>query len=219
MGEGDEMSDTNQSEYRFAQDVALTAPKPGFHLATISFQVRDEVTILWVIEGPRNDEIGIVGNRTNFERTYVLRFSLRGSLIETVNGMYPLPYQRTMVFNFYQPDGQRPSPIGVDTATTVFSSLRAAGRPDPDSAAVTYSLSGRPLAYAHQNQVMAAITGYQRGWAHDQVVVAGACALYVISTPDAIGSAVTLTLEQVTGGLPAVITGNVGFGDSIMLTS
>src|SRR5215813_3121568 len=64
MGEGDAMSDTNQTEYRFAQDVALTAPKPGFHLATISFQVRNEVTILWVIEGPQNDEIGIVGNRT-----------------------------------------------------------------------------------------------------------------------------------------------------------
>lgn len=214
------MSDTNQSEYRFAQDVALTAPKPGFHLATISFQVRDEVTILWVIEGPQNDEIGMVGNRTNFERTYLLRFSLKGSLIETVNGMYPLPYQRTMVFNFYRPDGKGASPIGVGKATTVFSSLRAAGRPDPDSAAVTYSqLSGGPLDYAPQDQVMAAITGYQRGWAHDQVVVAGACALYVISTPDAIGRDVTLTLEQDTGGLPAVITGNVGFRDTIMPTS
>jgi len=213
------MSDTNQTEYRFAQDVALTAPKPGFHLATISFQVKNEVTILWVIEGPQNDAIGMVGNRTDFERTHLLRFSLKGSLIETVNGMYPLPYQRTMVFNFYQSDGQRPSPIGVERATTVFSSLRAAGRPDPDSAAVTYSLSDGPLEYAEQDQVMAAITGYQRGWAHDQVVVAGACALYVISTPGAIGSDVGLTLEQDTGGLPALITGNVGFRDTIMPTS
>ena len=37
------MADNNASEYRFAQHVAPSAPKPGFDLATVSFQLGHQV--------------------------------------------------------------------------------------------------------------------------------------------------------------------------------
>lgn len=219
------MADNSASEYRFAQDVAPSAPKPGFHLATISFQLGNQVTILWVVEGPRNDTIGMVGNRTDFERTYLLRFSLQGSLFEALNGLYPLPSDRALVLNFHHPERHGRSPIGVERAITVFSSLRAYGRADADSAAVSYFLSGGEAnsgGHAHGDRVTATITGYQRGWAYQQVVTAGACALWVLETNPASGSEVTFTVEQDAGASPgrfAEVTGDVRFRNTIMGTS
>src|SRR2546428_9119163 len=130
------MADNETPRLRFARDVAASAPKPGFHLATISVDLAGESVILWVIEGPHNDSVGMLGMRTDFERTRLLRFSVRGSLFEGLNGMYPLPSDRGFLVNFYGRQGAEPSPIGVERADVVFSSLRAYDRPDPDSAAI-----------------------------------------------------------------------------------
>ncbi len=212
------MADNQSSEYRFARDVSPTAPKPGFHLATISYQRGDHVTILWVVEGAMNNTIGILGNRTDFERTSLLRFSLQGSLIEALNGLYPLPSERAMVLNFYHPEREEQSPIGVESAVTVFSSLRTAGRPDADSAAVSYVMNGSESDDG-ADRVLAAITGYQRGWAFEQVVTAGACALWVLEKRPPSGRQVSLTVEQDVGASPgrfADVTGDVTFSNTVM---
>ncbi len=219
------MSDTNQTEYRFAQDVALTAPKPGFELAAFSFQFRDEVTWVSLVEGPQNNSIGVVGNRTDFERTYLLRFSLQGSLFEALSGMYPPPYEKALVLNFSAPDRGGESPIGVESATAVFSSLRASGRPEADSAAVSYLLSsGESDAgeRARGDRVMATITGYQRAWGYQHVITAGACIIWVLLTNPTTGRELTLTVEKDAGASPGrflEVTGAVRFRDTIMANS
>src|SRR5262245_9758866 len=175
------MSGKIPSEYRFAQDVALNAPKIGFELAAFAVQFRGEMTWASLVEGPQNNTISVVGHRTDFDHTYVLRFSLQGSLFEVLSGLYPLPTDRALVLNFYAPGREGQSPIGVESAVTVFSSFRASGRPDADSAAISYLLSGgQPNAgeQARGERVMAAITGYQRGWGYDHLITAGALILW-----------------------------------------
>lgn len=219
------MSDKNPSEYRFAQDVALSAPKPGWRLADVSLQFRGEVTWVSLVEGPQNNTIGVVGNRTDFERTYLLRFSLQGSLFEALSGLHTMPSERAVVLNFFAPGREGQSPIGVESAVTVFSSLRASGRPDADSAAVSYLLSGGQSDAsepAREDRVMAAITGYQRGWGYDHIITAGACILWVLSTNPAPGRELTFTVEKDAGVSPgrfSEVTGAVRFRDTIMATS
>lgn len=216
------MSDKNPSDYRFAQDVAQNAPKIGWQLGAFSVQFRGEMTWLSLVEGPQNNMLSAVGHRTDFEHTYVLKFSLQGSLFEALSGLYPLPTDRALVLNFYSPEREGQSPIGVESAVTVFSSLRASGRPDADSAAVSYLLSGgQPDAgeQARGETVMATITGYQRGWGYDHLVTAGALTLWVLSTSPAPGRELTLTVEKDAGVSPgrfSEVTGAVTFQDSIM---
>jgi hypothetical protein len=206
------MAENETPRLRFARDVAASAPKPGFHLATISLDLRGESVILWVIEGPDNDSVGLLGMRTDFQRTRLLRFSVRGSLLEALNGMYPLPSDRGLVMHFYGEDDSEPSPIGVERADVVFSSLRAYDRPDPDSAAVRYTMSssktGEPAGNDSASleregaRVIAAITGYQRGWAYHPVITAGACALWVLERRPEEGSSVDLSVRLDLGSEP-----------------
>jgi len=149
--------DQHAPQYRYEHAVRATAPKPGHLLATGSFQLDDRSVILSVIEGPENDALGFSGMATNFEHTRLLRFGLRGPLVERICELPRWPYEHGLRQVFSDPRGQGPSPIGVDGAQVVFSTLRAANRPDPDSGAVAYMLPDG-------QQVRAAITGYQRGW-------------------------------------------------------
>jgi hypothetical protein len=199
------MAENETPRLRFARDVAAGAPKPGFHLATMCLDLKGESVILWVIEGPDNDSVGMLGMRTDFERTRLLRFSVRGSLFEALNGMYPLPSDRGLVMNFFGDDDSQPSPLGVDRADIVFSSLRAYERQDPDSAAVRYSLSGQTAAESagggtaggerEDGRVVAAITGYQRGWAYHPIITAGACALWVLDRRPEEGTSLDVTVQ------------------------
>jgi|SRR2546423_3234609 hypothetical protein len=225
------MADNETPPLRFARDVAASAPKPGFHLATISLDLRGESVILWVIEGPDNDTVGMLGMRTDFRRTRLLRFSVRGSLLEGLNGLYPLPSDRGFVINFYGEDDSRPSPIGVERADVVFSSLRAYDRADPDSAAVRYSLSAERRGEEagkesggearEGGRVIAAVTGYQRGWAYHPVITAGACALWVLETRPEEGTSVDVTVRLDLGTEPGryfEVSGDVLVSYSVMGT-
>jgi hypothetical protein len=207
------MADDKTIVHRFAQDVSTTAPKPGFQLATIAFQRGTESHIMSVIEGPANDMIGIVGLRTDFERTRQVRLSLQGSLFEVANDLNPQTYDRPLVLNFYGPRRPEASGIGVDSAVTVFSSQKAYQRADPESAAVRYALSGG------QQHVNASITGYQRGWAYAQVIVAGACLLWGLDRLFEDGQMLLLTVERDAGQGPGQFseaTGGVTFRNTVI---
>src|SRR5262245_3266048 len=211
--EGIAMADDKTIEHRYAQDVSTTAPKPGFQLATLSFHRGTESHIMNVIEGPANDMIGIVGLRTDFERTRQVRLSMQGSLFEVVNDLTPQTYDRPLVLNFFGPQRPEVSGIGVDRAVTVFSSQKAYKRADPESAAVRYALSGG------EQHVNASITGYQRGWLYAQVVVAGACLLWALDQLFAESQTLLLTVERDMGVGPggfSEATGGVTFRNSII---
>jgi hypothetical protein len=161
------MDEQNPSEFRFARQVNQTAPMSGHHLATASFQLREEMMIFWVVEGPQNDAVSFMGMATNFERTRLLGLSLYGSLFERLNQMAPSPYAHGLRFRFTS-EGGGPSPIPIQEAIAVFSGLRATDRPDPDSASVAYRLGD---AYDNE-RVLAAVTGFQRGWFFAVVLIA-----------------------------------------------
>jgi len=202
------MPDQHAPQYRYEHAVRATAPKPGHLLATGSFQLDDRSVILSVIEGPENDALGFSGMATNFEHTRLLRFGLRGPLVERLCELPRWPYEHGLRQVFSDPRGQGPSPIGVDGAQVVFSTLRAANRPDPDSGAVAYMLPDG-------QQVRAAITGYQRDWAHASVGIA--VAIWALKTNPAGGQQVTLAVEQDAGMDGRFeVSGAIAFRDSIV---
>jgi len=92
----------------------------------------------------------------------------------------------------------------------VFSTLRAANRPDPDSGAVAYMLpDGR--------QVRAAITSYQRGWYWAHLSVGIAVAIWALKTNPTNGQQVTLAVEQDAGMVGQFeVSGAIAFRDSIV---
>lgn len=201
----------NPSPFRFARQVAPSAPKPGHHLATASFQMDKELFILWVIEGPPNDAFGFLGMASSFEATRKLRFAIRGPLIERLNDLPQPPFERGLVYRFSPTAGGEQERIVLQQATTVFSGLRAENRADPDSAAVAYDLFGGV-------RVLAAITGFQRGWYWQVLTPAVGLAIWALRTNPADGQAIELSVQQDSDGVGGrvAVTGTVTFRDSIL---
>jgi hypothetical protein len=96
----------------------------------------------------------------------------------------------------------------VEQATTVFSNLRAANGVDPEAAMVAYDLVGG-------DRVSVAITGYQRGWYWDLLIVVVGIAIAVLIAPRAAGDAIEVTIEQEAGGSVFQVSGAVGFRESL----
>ena len=186
------VDEASRSQYRFERDVRERAPKPGHHLATASYVLGGESVVLWVVEGPENDAMGFIGMATDFTRTRLLRFSLRGSLIEQLNGLPSSPCDRRLTYRFSNDWPSKSPSIVVKDAISVFSSVRAPGRAEPDGAAVAYSLETG-------DQVVAAITGYQRGWYWQVVVVSVGLSLWVMRDNPAEGAMVVVTCQQDAG--------------------
>lgn len=200
--------------HRFARQVAPTAPKPGHHLATVSFALDREGIILWLVEGPGNDAFSFLGMATDFERTRILRFSVQGSLIERVNDLPRSPYDRALSYRFRPEIEDDASRLLLENATVVFSGLRSPNRADPDSAALAFDL-------AAGERVVAAVTGYQRGWYWQTVIVAVSLGIWATRVVPGDGEGVRLEVEQDSGG-PAqrfAVTGGVTYRESIMASS
>jgi hypothetical protein len=194
--------------YRFARAVSTVAPKPGHDLATASFQLGDESFVLHVVEGPSADSVGFIGVATTFERTRLLRFALRGSLIERLDDL-PRASAFPAVTHRFSPSGRtQASDLVVERVITVFSNLRAANGVDPEAALVAYELAGG-------ERVSVAITGYQRGWYWDLLIIAVAFAIVVLVAPREEGDAVEVTVEQEAGGSLFQVSGSLGFRSSL----
>jgi hypothetical protein len=181
------------TEYRFTRDVRQVAPRVGHHLGTGVFQLGNEEVIVWLVEGPQNDSVGVIGMATDFERTRLMSFAFHGPLFEQLNQLPPAPYDRGLRLRF-RGLGDQPSPVLVERADVVFSNLRAAGNPDPDSAAIAYRLRGDQGAA----RVLVALTGYQRGWLIFAAIVALALVVWVErSRPSSVeGREVALAVEE-----------------------
>ena len=200
--------DATPPNHRFARAVSAVAPKPGHDLATASFQLRDESFVLHVVEGPAADSVGFLGIATNFDRTRLLRFALHGSLIERLDDL-PRASQHPTVTHRFSPGGRsQASDMVVERATTVFSNLRAANGVDPEAAMVAYELAGG-------ERVAVAITGYQRGWYWDLLIIAVAFAILVLLVPRAEREAIEVTVEQQAGASLFQISGSLGFRESL----
>jgi|SRR5690242_15178147 hypothetical protein len=208
------MSDDEQasSHYRFAREVSAAAPKPGHDLATASFQLDGDAYVLHVVEGPSADTVGFLGISTNFERTRQVRFALHGSLIERLDDLprshtQPLVTHRVLPTEEREAQAQAYSPV-VEQATTVFGSLRAANGVDPESALVAYDLPGG-------RRVVAAITGYHRGWYWDLVIVVVGLAIALLVAGRRTGEPVQVTVEQELAGSVHEVSGSVGVRESL----
>src|SRR5262249_54011889 len=143
-------------------------------------------------------------------RTRMLRFSVHGPLIERLNDLPRQPYQPVLTHRF-RPIGDGPaSDVVIAAATAVFSNVRAADRMDPDSAAVAYDLFDG-------ERVTAAITGYQRGWYWELLVVSVGLAIWVNSALPGDGQAIELTVEQQAGGADSLfeVSGAVAYRASL----
>jgi hypothetical protein len=200
--------DETRPNHRFAREVSAVAPKPGHDLATASFQLGDETYALHVVEGPAADAVGFLGIATNFERSRVLRFALHGSLVERLDDLPRVQYQPTVTHRILPFGDTLPSDAVVERATTVFSSLRAANGVDPEAAIVGYELVGG-------ERVSATITGYQRGWYWDLVVVVVALAIAALRTGRRAGEAIEVTVEQELGGSLFQVSGAVSLRESL----
>ena len=203
------MTDEGTSpNHRFARAVSAVAPKPGHDLATASFQLGDESFVLHVVEGPHANSVGFLGLATNFERTRVLRFALHGSLIERLDDL-PRASQFPAATHRFSPAGRaQASDLVVERAITVFSNLRAANGVDPEAAMVAYELVGG-------ERVSVAITGYQRGWYWDLLIVALAFVIAVLVAPREEGDGVEVTVEQEAGGSLFQVSGSLMFRESL----
>jgi len=195
------VDEVNSPDFRFARLVSPTAPKVGHQLATASFQRGEKMTLLWVIEGPQNDGISILGTSTDFAVTRLWSFNFYGSLIERVNQVDLSPYTIGLRLRFTGPD-DGPSPLPVQDARVEFSNLRAVNRIDPDSAMVAFSLDA-----AHGNEtVMAAVMNYQRGWLYIIIIILLGLELSRELNPDVLGeSAIPLGVEIESGGPGALL--------------
>jgi hypothetical protein len=203
----------NPTPHRFARQVAPTAPKPGHHLATLSFGLGNENTILWLIEGPGNDAFSFLGMATDFERTRILRFSVQGSLIERINDLPRSPYDRTLIYRFRPESDEDASRLRLQSATVVFSGMRSANGVDPDSAALAFDLGG-------DQRVLASVTGYQRGWYWQTVVVAVSMGVWAVRVGPTDGESLRLEVEQDSGpGQRFAVLGGVTYSESIMGSS
>lgn len=200
--------DVTSPTHRFARAVSAVAPKPGHDLATASFQLGDESFVLHVVEGPAADSIGFLGIATNFERTRLLRFALHGSLIERLDDL-PRASQHPAVTHRFSPRGRtQASDIVVERVTTVFSNLRAANGVDPEAAMVAYDLGGG-------ERVSVAITGYQRGWYWDVLIIAVAFAIVLLVAPREEGDPIEVTVEQEAGASRFQVSGSLRFRESL----
>lgn len=203
------MADEPASMHRFAREVSAAAPKPGHDLATTSFQLEGETYVLHVVEGPRADTVGFLGFATNFDRTRLVRFALRGPLVERLDDL-PRVQQQSSVSHRMGPVRQAPSQeaMPVERATTVFSSMRGPNGIDPESAIVAYDLVGG-------ERVVATITGYRRGWYWDLVIVVIGLAIAIIVSGRSTGEAVEVAVEQELGGARFQVAGSVSLGESL----
>lgn len=200
--------DVTTPNHRFARAVAAVAPKPGHDLATASFQLGDESFVLHVVEGPAADAVGFLGIATNFERTRLLRFALHGSLIERLDDL-PRASQQPSVTHRFRPGGRtQAADLVVERVTTVFSNLRAANGVDPEAAMVAYELAGG-------ERVSVAITGYQRGWYWDLLIIVVAFAIAVLVSPRPAGDTMEVTVEQEAPGSLVQVSGSLGFRESL----
>jgi hypothetical protein len=208
------MDEQNASEPRFARYVSPTAPKSGHHLATVSFERKGEMTICWVIEGSQNDEVSAMGMATNFVDTRLWSFSFNGSLIERLNHVFLSPYAHGMKLRFTNRENG-PSPLPVQEATAEFSHVRAANRVNPDSAVVAYQLGNAE----DKEKVLAAVTGYQRGWFFLILIVIGGLLISREVDPRRVeGQPIPVDVEVVHGGegAPIRVEGTVAFRASII---
>jgi hypothetical protein len=206
------MSDEGtQPNYRFARAVSTVAPKPGHDLATASFQLGDESFVLHVVEGPAADSVGFIGVATNFDRSRVLRFALHGSLIERVDDLPRASHFPTATYRFRPGRRAQASDLVdlvVERAIAVFSNLRAANGIDPEAAMVAYELAGG-------ERVSVAITGYQRGWYWDLLIIAVAFAIAVLLAPREEGVPIEVAIEQEAGGSLFEVSGSLRFRESL----
>jgi len=116
---------------------------------------------------------------------------------------------RGACYSFRQMHDGPSSPIGVEAATTVLSSVRARDRPDPDAAAVACQVPGR--------RVQAAITGYQRSWYWHHPAVAVGLALWARQAQPADGDEAALAVAVDMGARGGYeVGGIVAYRDSIL---
>lgn len=141
------MSDS--AEYRHARDVNALAPKPGHHLATVSFRKGNEAFLLWVIEGPENDTLSFRGMASDFEQTRFFRFRLSGLGIEALGDLpySPHDHRHEMVL---EREGKE------IRLTVLFSPMRGPGGTDPDAALMRVECGDEP--------VVVSITELRRAW-------------------------------------------------------
>lgn len=201
--------DREPPHYRFAREVSAAAPKPGHDLATASFQLGDETYVLHVVEGPRADTVGFLGFATDFDRTRLVRFALHGTLVERLDDL-PRAHHQPALRHLIRPlDENVPSGAFVfERATTVFSGLRAANGVDPEAAIVAYDLVGGGRATA-------TITGYQRGWYWELVIVVVGLAIAAIAAGRTAGEPIQVTVEQEAGGSLFQVSGAVAYRESL----
>jgi hypothetical protein len=200
--------DVTPPNHRFARAVSAIAPKPGHDLATASFQLRDESFVLHVVEGPDADSVGFLGLATNFERTRALRFGLHGSLIEHLDDLPRASQHPMATYRFGTRGRSQASDLVVERVTAVFSNLRAANGVDPEAAMVAYELAGG-------ERVPVAITGYQRGWYWDLLIISVAFAIVVLVAAREEGGAIEVTVEQEAGGAVFQVSGSIEFRESL----
>jgi hypothetical protein len=138
----------------------------------------------------------------------MLRFALHGSLIERLDDL-PRASQHAAATHRLSAVGRtQASDLVVERVSTVFSNLRAANGVDPEAAMVAYELAGG-------ERVSVAITGYQRGWYWDVLIIAVAFVIALLVAPRAEGDSVEVTVEQEAGGSRFQVTGSLGFRESL----
>jgi hypothetical protein len=144
--------------YRFSREVSEYAPKPGHHLATASCFVRNEVTMLWVIEGPANNAISFRSMATESESIALSRFSIVGSLVEQLSELPHNPFEQRVNIDFSFSAVTQGSKTGLPkSASIVFTATRAPNGVDPDGAIIS-------VAMDNGEQAKITVTDFRRGW-------------------------------------------------------
>jgi hypothetical protein len=172
-----------------------------------------------LVEGPRNDAVSILAEKATFSaglpgemRQWGLNY--HGSLIEQMNQVFVSPYAAGLQLTLTRSPGSANPNFPNWHAGVTYSSMRAVDRPDPDSAMVSYVFTEPP-----NETIMAAITGYQRGWLFIIALLVVGLEIGRGGQPplveDVPSTPVTATVAY-EGQAPIIVDGSIAIGQSII---
>jgi len=155
-------AESRYPQFRFARELDCLAPKPGRDLGTLTFfnNNNQESLLLRVIEGATRDAMSFRGVATNFNRTRILNFHLRGNFTDLLVDLPYSPYDNEVEIDYENFSIDPPcdkTDFFITNAKVIYTRVASERGQDPDGALI------KMTPEAGEN-ITAYISGIKRGW-------------------------------------------------------
>lgn len=201
---------TKTPQFRFSREVDSLAPKPGRDLGTITFSSGSDSVLLRVIEGATRDAMSFRGVTTNFDRTRILNFHLRGTFVDLLEDLPYSPYDNETEIEYQDFKIEPPSniPFFIKKAKVIYTKVASERGLDPDGALIKMTISPE----APEGHMIANVTGIKRGWCPIATVAVVAIVAVTVVTITVTKPVVEITGKVKAGPVDVDITVKTGSG-------